>query len=155
MLQIIKIGDPQQEILGKTLELVDVKEIPELFSSGGLIQQMVQIVEHHKALGLAANQVGVSKSIIIVRETNGALMVLLNPWILKYSPQFFTSTEQCISCPGGTFSVKRAKSIEFKSMGADGKYTRMKVRGPLSVVLQHEIDHVHGKLICDTQPERE
>jgi len=117
-----------------------------------LIDDMIETMYAALGVGLAANQVGVSKQVIVVdvsgREEGCPLIVLINPKIIHAEGE--TATEEgCLSVPGYTTAVKRAERIKVAGLDRYGKPVEIEGSGFLSRALQHEIDHLNGILLID------
>ncbi len=121
---------------------------------------MWETMEEAKGVGLAGPQVGIMRRIITVHVPAGMdddespeyRHVLLNPEVVRgYGEQ--TALEGCLSIPGWAGEVIRYDSLTVKAMGMDKKPIRIKARGYLSRVLQHEIDHLDGVLFTDRMAE--
>lgn len=128
----------------------EVKKVtPEILR---LINNMVETMYAAKGVGLAAPQIGVNKKIIVVDvgEVVGKheLIILLNPKIIK-SEGAETAEEGCLSCPGINILVKRAKKVIVEGLNQKGEKVVREDSGLTARALQHEIDHVQGKLIVD------
>lgn len=117
-----------------------------------LIDDMIETMYAAPGVGLAANQVGVSKQLIIIdasaRDENSSLIVLINPEIVS-SEGTDDSEEGCLSLPDYTTVVKRARQVTVQGLDRDGEPIEIESDGFLAKVLQHEIDHLNGKLLID------
>lgn len=113
-----------------------------------LIKDMVATCKVSKAFGLAANQVGVTKRIVV---TNYRVpLVWVNPEIVGRPTERGTpAPEGCMSLPGKLVDVPRYEYIEVDYMDMHGNPFYEKITGTLAVILQHEIDHLNGVLITD------
>jgi peptide deformylase len=98
-------------------------------------------------LGLAANQAGLDLSLIVV-EAQGQIFKLVNPRILKKEGSICFS-EGCLSFPALELEVKRWNRVWVGAQNEEGKDLEIEVEGLLAVVLQHEIDHIQGKVFID------
>jgi len=112
-----------------------------------LLSKMAQAMYAGAGIGLAAPQVGVSLAMIVV-DIGSGLYKLINPSIVKKSGSQALE-EGCLSVPGVCIKVKRAKKITVKGMDEKGKPLTLEAEDLLACVLQHEIDHLKGKLIVD------
>lgn len=143
ILEIVKYPDP---ILLKKAE--EVGEItPEIRT---LIMNMMETMDSHNGLGLAAPQVGVSKRIIIFRDDNGQKVELINPMITYYEGELWQQ-EACLSVPGFSGFVRRHTIIYVTGMDINGferQYDSVGLNTP-SQALQHEIDHLDGILFVE------
>jgi peptide deformylase len=132
-------------------KLKEIKEItPEITE---LISDMRKMVIEAHGVGLAANQVGKDLQIFVIDKTlaneNGVTDVFLNPEITEYSKDAGEMEEGCLSLPEYWKQIKRAKKIKLKAMDENGKKIKLKARGFLARVFQHETDHLNGMLIKD------
>jgi peptide deformylase len=98
-------------------------------------------------IGLAAPQVGLSEAMIIV-DIGAGLYKLINPKIVKRSG-WQALEEGCLSVPGVCIKVRRARKVVVKALDETGKPQSIEAEDLLACVLQHEIDHLKGKLIVD------
>jgi peptide deformylase len=120
-----------------------------------LITNMFDTMRNAYGIGLAANQVGVNKSIFIVdiTEVEGyeetKPMVLINPKIIKYSDEETLFEEGCLSIPEIRAEVKRPESITISYQDTDLKEQIIEVDKLMSRVIQHEYDHLRGILFTD------
>ena len=101
-------------------------------------------------IGLAATQVNVHKRVLVidVSESRKEPLVLINPEILDREGVEETE-EGCLSVPGVYDKVTRAERIRVRALDRDGKQFEMEADGLLAVCIQHEIDHLDGKLFVD------
>ncbi len=145
-MQIVK--EPEK-ILRKKLK--EVKKItPEIKT---LVSDMrAKMIEAH-GVGLAANQVGEDSQVFVIdknlAEENGVSDVYINPEITEFSKDQTEIEEGCLSIPDYWVRVKRSKKIKLKALDENGKKIKLKARGFLARVLQHEYDHLQGMLIKD------
>jgi peptide deformylase len=105
-------------------------------------------------VGLSANQVGINKSICVVdmgigHKTYSDLHVLINPRIIKYSKDTIEYPEGCVSIPNVRGFVKRYKRVTIKALDRFGNKIIFELEYWPAVLLQHEIDHLNGKLFID------
>lgn len=112
-----------------------------------LLTRMWEVMIKERGIGLAANQVGVLKRVIIVSIPGGFCQELINPVITKRSGGKVRSVEGCLSYPGAKISMMRDKSIVVEGTDRDGKRVRRKCRGLEAYCVQHEIDHLNGRTI--------
>jgi peptide deformylase len=114
-----------------------------------LALSMLSTLKAHKALGLAANQVG--KHIrIIALATPEFQGIMYNPEILEKSEEIFNLKEGCLSMKGKFVDTNaRSKTIKVKWQDKSGEYKEQEFTDLTSVVVQHEIDHLDGKLMSD------
>lgn len=113
-----------------------------------LVKAMKETLRQAQGVGLAANQVGKDQR-LFVAETDGKTYVVANPEILKASPKTVPMEEGCLSVPGVWGLVERPESVEIQGKNQFGKKIKIKARGLLARVFQHEIDHLNGILFID------
>lgn len=117
-----------------------------------LIDDMIETMYSASGVGLAANQVGILKRVIVIdvssRQEGYPLMVLVNPEIV-YSEGELAMEEGCLSLPDYMTVVKRAERVRVRSLDRHGKEIEIEGDGLLSRALQHEIDHLNGVLLID------
>lgn len=115
-----------------------------------LVKDMTETMYHAPGIGLAATQVNVHKQIIVidVSPTRDQLLVLINPEITHYSGKAELE-EGCLSLPGITEVVERSEKITVKALGLDERVFTLEAEGLLSVCIQHEIDHLKGKVFVE------
>lgn len=113
-----------------------------------LCQEMMKIMVENKGIGLAAPQVGELKRIILVQKEE-EIKIFINPKILKKSKETELGEEGCLSIPNVRLNIKRAKELEIEAFNLEGDKIRVKVKGLLSRIFQHEIDHLNGILIIN------
>ena len=116
-----------------------------------IIEQMFFTMYEEKGIGLAATQVNIHKRIIVidVSENKDKKIFLINPEIISLSDDIDTMEEGCLSVPGFYEAVSRPKTIKVSSLDYDGKKIEIEANGLLSTCIQHEIDHLNGKLFVD------
>jgi len=104
-------------------------------------------------VGLAAPQVGIGQSFIVYdvapREDGRDLHVLVNPKIISSEGEVISENEGCLSVPEFRADVKRAELILVEGVDRDGNPVRFEADGLLSIVIQHELDHLNGTLFID------
>lgn len=147
------------------MALLEIKKYPEKIlkqktshveAIGGdlqrLIDDMVETMYAARGIGLAANQVGVSKRLCVIdtsgREERSELVVLINP-VIAEKEGTEESDEGCLSIPGYLPVIKRAANVTVKCLNREGKSIQLEATGLLARALQHEIDHLDGLLIID------
>lgn len=114
--------------------------------------RMVETMLIEDGVGLAAPQVGVSKSIAVVNpepENERTLVKLVNPKIVSFSDETESCEEGCLSVPGIRGSVIRPVGVEVTYLDECGSERRLQADGLLARIIQHEIDHLHGVLFVD------
>lgn len=115
-----------------------------------LIKDMAETMYAAPGVGLAATQVDVHKRVIVidVSATHDALKVFINPEILE-SRGASTLEEGCLSVPGIYDKVQRAEWIRVRALDADGNPFELEADGLLAVCIQHEMDHLQGKVFVE------
>ncbi len=118
-----------------------------------LIDKMAQAMYEAPGVGLASIQVGWEESLLIYdispREENRALNVLVNPRIIESEGEMVSENEGCLSVPDYRSDVKRAERVLVEGFDRHGKPVRIEADGLHAIVLQHEMDHLNGKLFID------
>ena len=144
MLKNIKYPDT---ILKKQAKKV-LKITPKLLT---LVSQMKVAMEKNQGIGLAAPQIGVSKQIIIVKDSKESKknQAFFNPKLRSKSKKQETDEEGCLSLPRLFLPIKRAESIRLSCNTKEGKSVIIEATGLASRIFQHELDHLQGKLIID------
>ena len=130
------------------LKAFPVKEIgPE---TSVIAENMLETMYSEGGIGLAATQVNIQKRIVVIdlSENKNEPIILINPEILKLEGKEVTQ-EGCLSVPDYFDDVERAKNIEFRYTTIKNKIITKKVDGLLAICIQHEIDHLDGKLFID------
>lgn len=117
-----------------------------------IINAMGNTMYQAPGVGLAAIQIGIDQSFLvydIVQEDDRDLQVLINPQIIESEGQILSENEGCLSVPDLRADVKRFERILVEGVDRDGNPLRIEADGMLSIVLQHEIDHLNGTLFID------
>ena len=147
ILLILTYPDPR---LHKIAKPVDV--------NGALSERIVQLISDMKAtmynaegIGLAATQVDVHERVIVidVSEERNAPIVLINPEILMLSAEKIKADEGCLSVPGIYDGVERSTSVRVRAFDEKGVSREIEAGGLLSVCIQHEMDHLQGKVFVE------
>jgi peptide deformylase len=125
-----------------------------------LADNMFETMEKHEGLGLAGVQVGVLKRIVVLDLPNGDdigkpedrvpnRIVLINPKIIRLGDKMRTHEEGCLSMPEVRIDIERPASLTVDFLDRDGKTQSLDAVGLLATAIQHEVDHLDGKLIID------
>ena len=142
-LTILEFPDPKLRTRAIPVETVD----DELNT---LIDDMFETMYAAPGIGLAATQVDVHKRLLVVdvSSDNSEPNALINPEILELDGEIMTE-EGCLSVPGYYEEVKRAEHIRVRFLDRKGEEAELQAEGLLAVCIQHEIDHLDGKLFVD------
>ena len=116
-----------------------------------LIADMLETMYDAKGIGLAATQVDVHERLIVidVSEERDEPLVLINPELVWTSAETHLNEEGCLSVPGIYDGVKRFDAVKVKALDAKGKSQLIEADGLLSVCIQHEMDHLMGKVFVE------
>jgi len=136
-----------------------------------LIDDMVETMREAPGVGLAAPQIGLSDRLIVVEyyereedeeneEAPKKVWAVINPEIVKSSEETVMGVEGCLSIPGLLGEVERHQEVLVKGLNRHGKPMKIKAKGWLARIFQHEIDHLNGVLFTDLatrvwQPQQE
>ncbi|MFH1392872.1 MAG: peptide deformylase [Patescibacteria group bacterium] len=145
MPKILKILQEKNPILRKKAEPVKNPESPEIKQ---LIADMVATMLEINGVGLAAPQVGVSCRIFTANVEN-KIFVFINPEIKDLSADKIPFEEGCLSVQKVWGQVVRPKKITVKALNENGKPFKIRAKGLLARVIQHEMDHLNGALFID------
>jgi len=143
ILNILHFPDPRLRTKAKPVEAVDAE-------LATLVDDMFETMYKAPGIGLAATQVNVHKQIVVidVSEDHDQPLVLINPEIIR-EDGIETMDEGCLSVPEVYEPVTRAAEITVRTLDLDGKTLEIEADGILAVCIQHEIDHLKGKLFVD------
>lgn len=114
-----------------------------------LASEMFDIMQGSDGIGLAAPQVGVSKRLFVVHIDGDKRRLFVNPEIIETSQELVDYEEGCLSFPGLYFTVKRPASVRIQAFNEKGKPFTLEAGDLLARVIQHEYDHLDGKLFID------
>ena len=118
-----------------------------------LINDLFETMYHHKGIGLAAIQVGIPKRIVVLdvlqKDEKKKPLCFINPVIKNTSDEKSKYEEGCLSIPDTFIEIERPKTCLVEYVDIEGKKKEMECDGVLSTCLQHEINHLDGKLIID------
>lgn len=125
-----------------------------------LIDDMVETMRAAPGVGLAAPQIGLSDRLIVIEyfekeqeeeneQAPKKVWALINPEIVKASPEMLVGIEGCLSIPGLVGDVERHAEVQVKGLNRHGKPVRIKAKGWLARIFQHEIDHLNGILFTE------
>lgn len=148
MIQPIVLYSSSHNILRTKTKLSDTQEDRQSLTK--LIEDMKDTLQSVGGLGLAANQIGRNESVCLVKFGE-SIITMVNPQITEYSSELSDSLEGCLSLPDLTVKVKRSKEVTVSFVNPDNDWVEetIQVSFPNAVVVQHEIDHLNGKLMTD------
>jgi peptide deformylase len=143
VLNILRYPDPR--LYKKAEPVVEVDE-----SIRALVRDMAQTMYAAPGMGLAATQVDVHKRVVVidVSDTRDQLLVLIDPAIVSREGAQYCE-EGCLSVPGIYEPVERAEQVTVRALGVDGKSFTLTAEKLLAVCIQHEMDHLDGKVFVD------
>lgn len=144
ILDILEFPDPQLRTIARP-----VKEVDERIQQ--LISDMTETMYDAEGIGLAATQVNVHRQVIVidVSEERDTPLVFINPSIEVLDPELHSYSEGCLSVPGYYEEVSRPTGVKVKALNEKGVPFEITTDGLLAVCIQHEIDHLNGKLFVD------
>jgi len=144
LLPILRYPDPRLHKVAKPVAVVDDRVRQ-------LVRDMADTMYAAPGVGLAATQVDVHERIIVidVSENHDTLRVLINPEILWQSDEQQVYEEGCLSVPGIYDEVQRAARVKVRALDEQGKSCEFDAEGLLAVCVQHEIDHLDGKVFVE------
>jgi peptide deformylase len=116
-----------------------------------LIVDMLETMYEASGIGLAATQVDVHERVIVIDESEerNRPLVLINPELTWSSPDQQVSDEGCLSVPGIYDEVERAAAVKVSALDAEGHLRVIEAEGILAVCIQHEMDHLRGKVFVE------
>ncbi|MCM2342725.1 peptide deformylase [Rhodoferax sp.] len=144
LLPILCYPDPKLHTVAKPVAAVDAR-------IKTLIADMFETMYEAKGIGLAATQVNVHERLIVmdISEGRDVPLVLINPKILWASPETHVNEEGCLSVPGIYDGVKRHDAVKVEALDGDGRTLLIEADGLLAVCIQHEMDHLMGKVFVE------
>jgi peptide deformylase len=116
-----------------------------------MVEELRQIMIRHKGVGLAAPQAGVAQR-LFVGEIDGRRLCVVNPTLLPCRASSEEAVEGCLSLPAVEVPVARARAVEVRGWTSEGKELSFVAEGFWARLVQHEVDHLDGRLICDHAP---
>jgi peptide deformylase len=144
LLPILCYPDPKLHTVAKPVAAVDAR-------IKTLIADMFETMYDAKGIGLAATQVNVHERLIVmdISEGRDVPLVLINPNIIWASPEMHLNEEGCLSVPGIYDGVKRHDAVKVDALDGDGQPHLIEADGLLAVCIQHEMDHLMGKVFVE------
>ena len=142
-LEILEFPDPRLRTVAQPVETFDER-------LGTLIDDMLETMYGASGIGLAATQVDVHQRVLVmdVSDSRDQPRAFVNPEIVDREGEQ-TCEEGCLSVPGVYAEVKRANRVKVRAQDRDGKTFEIELDGLAAVCLQHEMDHLQGKLFVD------
>ncbi|WP_026376020.1 peptide deformylase [Aestuariibacter salexigens] len=143
VLEVLRFPDERLRTVAKPVEAVDA-------SIKKLVDDMFETMRDEKGIGLAATQVNVHKRVVVmdVSEEQDEPRVFINPEIIEREGSTI-SEEGCLSVPNNYAKVERAEKIKVRALDKDGNPFELDADGLLAICIQHELDHLQGKLFVD------
>ena len=144
LLNILCYPDPRLHTVARPVAAVDAR-------IGRLVDDILQTMYASDGIGLAATQVDVHERVIVidVSETHDKPLVLINPEITWRSDEMVVAEEGCLSVPAIYDSVPRHARVKVRALGRDGEPFELEAGELLAVCVQHEMDHLLGKVFVD------
>lgn len=144
--KILRFPNPRLRYVAETVKIVDedVKT---------LINDMFDTMYDGNGVGLAATQIDVHRRVFVAdcraEDEEPQPLAFVNPQIIAASEELGTHQEGCLSIPENYADIERPKSVTVKALDKNGEEFTMDCEGLLAVCVQHEIDHLDGKLFID------
>ncbi|WP_179397222.1 peptide deformylase [Marinobacter sp. ANT_B65] len=144
ILEILEYPDPRLRTIAKPVDKLTDADLK-------LIDDMFETMYDAPGIGLAATQVDVHKQIVVMdlSEDKSEPRVFINPQVEVLEGDREAMQEGCLSVPGFYEDVERVEHCIVRAMGRDGEPFELEARGLLAVCIQHEMDHLNGKLFVD------
>ena len=144
LLPILCFPDPRLHTVAKPIATVDAR-------LRTLIADMLQTMYDAKGIGLAATQVDVHERLIVmdISEDRDQPLVLINPELVWTSPETHLNEEGCLSVPGIYDGVQRFDAVRVSALDGDGKSRIIEADDLMAVCIQHEMDHLMGKVFVE------
>jgi peptide deformylase len=144
ILTILEFPDPRLRTTAKTVTTIDS-------SVRSLIDSMFETMYDAKGIGLAATQVNIHQRIVVmdIADEGSEPLVMINPQLEVLADDSLDYDEGCLSVPGFYELVTRPEKIRLTALDRDGNEYTLEPDGLLAICIQHEIDHLNGKLFVD------
>lgn len=148
--KVVRMGHPVLRQVAKPVPVEDIKK-PEMKT---LIQDMIETMDHYQGRGLAAPQIDVGLRVVVMiwdfdPDEEAYLQVLINPELTFLTQDNSTFWEGCLSVPGMIGKVSRPNRLRVKAFDDDGEKLDFIAEDFTATVIQHECDHLDGKLYVD------
>jgi peptide deformylase len=143
VLNVLTFPDERLRTVAKPVEKVDA-------TIQTLVKDMFETMKDEKGIGLAATQVDVHKRVVVmdVSEEQNDPYVFINPVIVEKSGST-VSEEGCLSVPNNYAKVDRAEKVKVQALNEKGEEFELEAEGLFAICIQHELDHLQGKLFVD------
>jgi len=144
LLNVLCYPDPRLHKVAKPVAQVDAR-------IQKIVSDMAETMYEAPGVGLAATQVDIHERIVVidVSDEQNDLMVFINPEIIWSSPEKKSWREGCLSVPEFYDEVERPAQVRVKALNIEGKEFELEADGLLAVCLQHELDHLQGKVFVE------
>ncbi|MBF8178067.1 MAG: peptide deformylase [Burkholderiaceae bacterium] len=144
ILNILRYPDPRLHKVAKPVTVFDER-------IKTLVADMAETMYDAPGVGLAASQVDVHEQVIVIdtSESRTELRAYINPEIIWASPEMKVYDEGCLSVPGVYDGVERHAEVKVRAFDADGQPFELQADGLLAVCIQHEMDHLKGKVFVE------
>ncbi|MCQ8895588.1 peptide deformylase [Limnobacter humi] len=144
LLPILRYPDPRLKTVATPVTQFDDK-------LARLVQDMAETMYEAPGVGLAATQVNVHKRLVVVdvSEDKSGLIVFVNPEVIQASDEAKDYDEGCLSVPGIYETVTRPDTVRIRAQNVKGEFFEIDCDGLLAVCIQHEIDHLNGKVFVE------
>ncbi|MGJ7581672.1 peptide deformylase [Variovorax sp. RHLX14] len=141
---ILSFPDPRLHTVAKPVQGIDTR-------IRTLVSDMLETMYDASGIGLAATQIDVHERLVVldISEERNQPMVLINPEIVWASDEKVLNEEGCLSVPGIYDGVERSTSVRVTALDADGDMRTIEAEGLLAVCIQHELDHLLGKVFVE------
>ena len=125
--------------------------LPRSMTISGTLDDMVETMYHAEGIGLAATQVNVHLRMLVIdiSENRDTPMFFINPEVKILDPEPLGHEEGCLSVPGFYELVQRPRKVLISAVNREGENFELEAEGILAVCIQHELDHLNGKLFVD------
>jgi peptide deformylase len=144
LLPILTYPDPRLHTVAKPVRAVDARV-------RALVTDMIETMYDAEGIGLAATQVDVHERLIVIdtSEERNQPLVLINPEVVWASEDKQVGDEGCLSVPGIYDGVERARAVRVRALDQEGQSRELEAEGLLAVCIQHEMDHLLGKVFVE------
>ncbi|MEY5029125.1 MAG: Peptide deformylase [Pseudomonadota bacterium] len=144
LLSILRYPDPRLHTVAKPVQAVDAR-------IQTLLDDMFETMYHANGIGLAATQIDVHERVVVIdtSEERDKPLVLINPELLWASEERVKGDEGCLSVPGIYDGVERSTAVKVSALDRDGQARTIEAEGLLAICIQHEMDHLMGKVFVE------